>query len=253
MSSSKLFDIFAEFQKNMHREIGALMGSVVAASNGPSPTPIIPSLAFEGLESRILAAVDERLKAFEEKMTPVRIGVKRTRTPTVSSDDEDDEIPAPSPPPAPIKVNRAVALQVDDSAVASLTEKLHAISVKQVEEVKTPVKVEEVKTPVKVEPEPVEVKAVEVKPVEVKAPVKADEEDADKEDADEEDADDDDDDDEEDDDEEESLTEIMYKGKKYYMDGEYNIYGVDAEGELVEDPVGLYDEKTRRIVFHNQK
>lgn len=50
--------------------------------------------------------------------------------------------------------------------------------------------------------------------------------------------------------EEEDLTEINYKGKRYFMDSEYNIYGLDADGELVEEPVGRYDEKTRRILFN---
>lgn len=237
MSSSKLLDIFAEYQKNMHREIGALMGAVLAATPSNGPSPIIPSLAYDGLQDRILAAVDARLKEFEEKMTlmqtPVRVGSKRGRSPSVCSSDGEEEAPL-----APVKAVMPVALAVavDNVAVASLTEKLNAIQVeeKPVEAVK------EEKQSV-----PADVKAVEVKaPAKVESQLKvevvkedtADDSERQSDAADEE--------------EEDELTEIVYKGKKYYMDGEYNIYGLDAEGELVEDPVGHYDEKTRRIVFN---
>jgi hypothetical protein len=48
----------------------------------------------------------------------------------------------------------------------------------------------------------------------------------------------------------EELTEFTYKGKKYFMDSECQVYGLDADGELNSDPIGIYDEKTRRITFH---
>lgn len=51
--------------------------------------------------------------------------------------------------------------------------------------------------------------------------------------------------------EEAELTPFKYKGKDYYMDGDCNVYSVDEEGELIEDPVGIYDEKTRRITFNS--
>lgn len=51
--------------------------------------------------------------------------------------------------------------------------------------------------------------------------------------------------------EEAELTPFQYKGKDYYMDGDCNVYLVDEEGELIEDPVGIYDEKTRRITFNS--
>lgn len=55
---------------------------------------------------------------------------------------------------------------------------------------------------------------------------------------------------EEEEDAEEELTDFLYKGKTYYMDSEYNVYAQDENGDLIEDPVGTYNEATRKITFN---
>ncbi len=47
--------------------------------------------------------------------------------------------------------------------------------------------------------------------------------------------------------EESELTEFQFRGKTYYLDNENNVYGLDADGELIQEPVGIRDEKTGRI------
>ncbi len=49
---------------------------------------------------------------------------------------------------------------------------------------------------------------------------------------------------------EEELTDFLYKGKTYYMDSEYNVYAQDENGDLIEDPVGTYNQTTRKITFN---
>lgn len=124
MSSNNLIDIFAEFQKNMFREIGGLMGAVACAQQ---------PAAFDSaaLEARILAAVDARLQAFE----PLRVGAKRPRTPSIESED-DDEAPVSvvnyaqqTAPMAPVKVTQQTILSFfEDKTVRDLTASLNAAS-----------------------------------------------------------------------------------------------------------------------------
>ncbi len=49
--------------------------------------------------------------------------------------------------------------------------------------------------------------------------------------------------------EESELTEFQFRGKTYYLDNENNVYGLDADGELIQEPVGVRDDKTGRIKF----
>lgn len=49
---------------------------------------------------------------------------------------------------------------------------------------------------------------------------------------------------------EEELTDFLYKGKTYYLDSEYNVYAQDENGDLIEDPVGTYNQTTRKITFN---
>ncbi len=55
---------------------------------------------------------------------------------------------------------------------------------------------------------------------------------------------------EEEDNAEEELTDFLYKGKTYYLDSEYNVYAQDENGDLIEDPVGTYNQATRKITFN---
>ncbi len=53
------------------------------------------------------------------------------------------------------------------------------------------------------------------------------------------------------DEEADELIEFPYKGKTYYMDSECNVYKLDENGDLVEDPIGIYNETTRKITFNS--
>ena len=47
--------------------------------------------------------------------------------------------------------------------------------------------------------------------------------------------------------EEEELTEFTYKQKTYYRDSENKVYTMDEEGALNSDPIGIWDEATKKI------
>ena len=44
------------------------------------------------------------------------------------------------------------------------------------------------------------------------------------------------------------LEEFEYKGSTYYRDPENNVYMMDEEGELVDEPIGVWSEVKKRIV-----
>jgi flagellar biosynthesis GTPase FlhF len=48
--------------------------------------------------------------------------------------------------------------------------------------------------------------------------------------------------------EEVELEEFEYKGSTYYRDGEGNVFMTDEDGELMEDPIGIWSEAKQRIV-----
>jgi chemotaxis protein histidine kinase CheA len=48
--------------------------------------------------------------------------------------------------------------------------------------------------------------------------------------------------------EEEALEEFEYRGGTYYRDSELNVYRVDDDGELVSEPIGIWNEAKQRIV-----
>jgi hypothetical protein len=43
------------------------------------------------------------------------------------------------------------------------------------------------------------------------------------------------------------LEEFTYKNKTYYKDGENQVYQIGSDGELDNTPVGIWNEKTKRI------
>jgi cobalamin biosynthesis protein CobT len=48
----------------------------------------------------------------------------------------------------------------------------------------------------------------------------------------------------------EEVEEFTFKNKKYYKDSANNVYGVDADGELLsEDTIGVWDVQRQRILF----
>ena len=49
------------------------------------------------------------------------------------------------------------------------------------------------------------------------------------------------------------LEEITYQGKVFYRDPEQFVYTVNDEGEVSEEPVGYWKEKTKTIAFYNKK
>jgi hypothetical protein len=48
--------------------------------------------------------------------------------------------------------------------------------------------------------------------------------------------------------EEVELEEFEYKGSTYYRDGNANVFMTDEDGELVEEPVGTWNEAKQRII-----
>ena len=44
------------------------------------------------------------------------------------------------------------------------------------------------------------------------------------------------------------LEEFEYKGSTYYRDGEGNVFMTDEDGELMEEPIGVWNEAKQRIV-----
>jgi hypothetical protein len=44
------------------------------------------------------------------------------------------------------------------------------------------------------------------------------------------------------------LEEFEYKGSTYYRDGEGNVYMADEDGELMEEPIGMWNEAKQRII-----
>jgi hypothetical protein len=53
---------------------------------------------------------------------------------------------------------------------------------------------------------------------------------------------------EEDAESEEQLTEFVYKKTTYYRDSENKVYSVDEEGDLISQPIGIWDETTKKIL-----
>lgn len=45
----------------------------------------------------------------------------------------------------------------------------------------------------------------------------------------------------------EELTEFVYKKKTYYRDSENKVYSVDEEGDLISQPIGIWDEASKKI------
>jgi hypothetical protein len=54
-------------------------------------------------------------------------------------------------------------------------------------------------------------------------------------------------------DEDEELIETPFKGKTYYRTTEDFVYGMDDEGNLTEQPIGIWKEKTQTISFYRLK
>ena len=45
-----------------------------------------------------------------------------------------------------------------------------------------------------------------------------------------------------------SLTPFTYRGREYYRDPDNTVYTVDADGELMDDPIGTWDESRQKIL-----
>jgi chromosome segregation ATPase len=133
-------------------------------------------------------------------------------------------------PKAPVKVPEVEA-EVEE--VEAEVEEVEA----EVEEVEA--EVEEVEA--EVEEVEAEVEEVEEEVVEVEAEVVEVEEEAEEE---EEEAEE-----EEEEEEAEEVEEFTFKNKKYYKDSANNVYGVDADGDLVSEAIGVWDVQRQRVLF----
>ena len=45
-----------------------------------------------------------------------------------------------------------------------------------------------------------------------------------------------------------SLTPFTYGSREFYRDPDNNVYGLDADGELMDDPIGTWDEARQKIL-----
>jgi len=46
--------------------------------------------------------------------------------------------------------------------------------------------------------------------------------------------------------------EIEWKGKTYYVDAQNEVYEMDSDGDLVETPIGLWREETKKLVRYTK-
>ena len=242
---SEIIDMFADLQKNIHREIGTLMGQMLALKpekqstvqpfvintaaigelekriDGLAASAEIHNSTISGMEQRIMEAIEHRFAALQ---TPIR-------RQSISSNEE-----APVPPPAPTKgqttlnafVQDAAVRKLDLTGIAHTPIKNEIVVVNKVEEAEEAEEAEEEAEEAEEEGEEGEEEAEEAE--------EEAEEGEEAEEAEEEEG-------------EEELTEFMYKGTKYFMDSECNVYGLTADGELNDEPVGTYNITTRRITF----
>ncbi len=256
--------MFADLQKNIHREIGTLMGQMLAKYAEPTKvmsaepnkcaestkcTPAVDmneikehqNAAITDLEKRIMAAIEQRLPVDLESRIMSRVENRLATPARRHSVDSNEEAPVPQ---APSKGQTTLAAftspvrKIDLTVVASTPVK-NEIVVNKVEPTEDSVVVEE-----KEEAETTEGSVVEEEEEEAEATSPegsvVEEEEAEEEEAEEEEAEEE---------EAEELTEFMYKGTKYFMDSECNVYGLTADGELNDEPVGTYNTTTRRITF----
>jgi hypothetical protein len=169
----------------------------------------------KGLEMRLETSFKHRFELIEKTIA--------TLMESASSDDEHAQVapePEPEPAPAPVKVaTLKQALPIPTKEVSPI----HSANVSPV--VSEEEDAEEVEDNESVVAEEEET-AVEETAVE--------EEEEEEEAAEE---------------EENELTEFQFRGKTYYLDNENNVYGLDTDGELIQEPVGVRDEKTGRIKF----
>lgn len=229
-----IIDMFADLHKSIYREVGTLMGRVLESRVAATPV-VATTVAVKdsNLEERIMKAIDERFAALERTLATARLsGYKRKQPDTPSdsehsdSEDSDGEAVPPRPETPTIEVVIAAPTPAPAPAPAPASEAVNEI-VKGL----------------------AAAKITDVTPAVVKQQVVEAEEEAESEEEEAEDQQSDAADEEEE--EAAELTPFKYKGKDYYMDADCNVYTVDEEGELIEDPVGIYDEKTRRITFNS--
>jgi hypothetical protein len=234
-----IIDMFADLHKSIYREVGTLMGRVlegrIAAPVVAAPV-VAESVTDTNLEVRIMKAIDDRFAALEKAITASRLSGQKRKQPDTppSEDDEDEEEEAPTSAPASAPQRVEASKPQNDEAVNELVKGLATTKITDT-------------TPAVVKKQEVEAtspdSSVVEEEVEATSPDGSAEEEEDDNSEQQSDA--------ADEEEEEALTPFKYKGKDYYMDGECQVYAVDADGELIEDPVGIYDEKTRRITFNN--
>ncbi len=235
-----IIDMFADLHKSIYREVGTLMGRVLEGRIVAAPTaPVVDT----NLESRIMKAMDERFAALEKALTSSRLSGQKRKQPETPSDseDSDDEQEAPTPHQNDAVVNEII----QGLASAKITDTTPAAVKKQEVEQQSDAAdeaAEEEEEAAEEEEEAAEAEealggSMPTAPAHAGATTEEEEEAAEEA--------------EEEEEEESELTPFKYKGKDYYMDGDCNVYTVDEEGELIEDPVGIYDEKTRRITFNS--
>jgi hypothetical protein len=205
---------FSSFNTIMQRELALLQVKMLEhPRNLKQQEPVAP--AGPALSININGLIDKKIAELEERIMNKITTMCQVRTVTCALSDAVEKID--------VKVK---AIEEEIAATSSVPTDIQPVTVNE----EIPTEAEE-----KVEEEAEE-------KVEIEAEEEAEEETSNEAEDAETDAEDE---------EEEELTEFRYKGKTYFMDSDSNVYGLDANGELIEDPIGTYDETTRKITFNN--
>jgi len=231
-NTNTLIDSFARFHRNLYGEIGSLMGDVLnKAHNEPSV------VVTDNIEERIMKAVDERFAALEQKVLTLVNGRlsgqkrKQPDTPDDSDEDEEEVVEAEEVVAAEEAVAAEEVVAAEEAPVEAAIPKGQMLITQF--------------APMAAEVNEIvnALSTISLMPKAAITPASEEEEEASLPEGSVAE--------EEEEEEEAELTPFKYKGKDYYMDGDCNVYALDEDGELIEDPVGIYDEKTRRITFNS--
>ena len=221
---------------------------------------LLGSMQQEGEQAP--AALQDRISAFEEALTNItsritalesdsgsvsggdtvhvnRIGMSSTpRSPPgqglwVSAMKDLEIVLPPAPAPLPIAVPCApVAVAPPSAAVAAVAPQPRVAS----------------PAPTVASPQPMNttedqqsaIEHVEEEEMEVEEEVEEEEE---------EEAEEEEEEEEEEEGEAVELEEFQFKNTTYYRDGQNQVYGLDADGELKEEPIGTWDVARQRVLF----
>ncbi len=243
-------DVFNSFYAKLRKE-AALLHVQMLELNGSQPANCCPTNndcnmeSLKALESRVMEIVTGLEQRLENSFKQRFENIEKTIAALLESDssDQEHEPVAPAPTPGMKVISPKHALPIPSKEVSPLPS---PVASEDEELVAEEAEEEEAEEQVGEEEEVEEEKDEQVEEEgEGHSPTAsaAEEEEAESETKEEEEEE------EEAEEEESELTEFQFRGKTYYLDNENNVYGLDADGELIQEPVGVRDEKTGRIKF----